>query len=388
MRKRSSLGWNTIQFISWSWNRYHSIKTRGAPVSPLKKKTCLKFEVEVLIFKANVMKAVALIAVVPHTHTATPRPRDRETHWSTYYYVAAPAVAILALPAGTALVFLLVYTTRRRRRRRQPLQTIEMPARPPPLCILATLLLPATSGSRARVDISLGWRFHLGASADGGGVSCNASNYPSSGLNNRQVFGLSNAPGATDAASCLAAACNQNAPLFQWCPGGGLACGASASCWIGAYPGTSSPGAGWVTGLANASLLGSPIQAQPAFNDTLWTVLDLPHDFEVTGTYTATANGGEGFLPYAVAYYRKRLVLPSQWNGTRVELYVDGALSASNWWLNGVPLNSGATSYSGYTALIMRLDTVPGVVWGGVNVITAFVDGTLKTGWWYEGSGL
>ena len=89
-----------------------------------------------------------------------------------------------------------------------------------------------------------------------------------------------------------------------------------------------------------------------------------------------------GYLPYNVSYYRKHFNVPASFNGTRVELYVDGALSASRWWLNGVALANGVTFTSGYTAIPLRLDTTPGFVAGGDNILVAFVDGTKKTGWW------
>ena len=112
--------------------------------------------------------------------------------------------------------------------------------------------------------------------------------------------------------------------------------------------------------------------------------MDLPHDYEVAGTYAENGNQGEGYLPYSLSFYRKHLVLPASWAGSRVELYVEGALSASTWWLNGAPLAGGVTFTSGYTALILRLDQIPGIVFGGANVLVGFIDGTRKTGWWYE----
>lgn len=198
------------------------------------------------------------------------------------------------------------------------------------------------------------------------------------------------------------------------------------------WPGSSSPQAGWISGRVNTTApVTTPPEAKPAYDDSTWTVLDLPHDYEVSGTYTQNGNQGEGayyciaaqrannrgrlectltdargnlnfaprvvyllthtttsaspltgYLPYNTSFYRKHLSLPAAFTGTRIELYVEGALSASQWWLNGVPLAGGRTFTSGYTALIMRLDDVPGVVLGGPNVLAAFVDGTRKTGWW------
>jgi beta-galactosidase len=82
---------------------------------------------------------------------------------------------------------------------------------------------------------------------------------------------------------------------------------------------------------------------------------------------------------------RKRFTVPAAWQGTHVELYVEGALSVSSWWLNGAPLLPLHTS--GYTSVVLRLDNA-GLAIGGDNTLVAFVDGTETTGWWYEGAGL
>ena len=244
--------------------------------------------------------------------------------------------------------------------------------------------LSAATAQRTTVDVSFGWRFRLGENA----APCNASSFPHD-LAGQQVMGLNAAPAATDAASCLAAACTASVSVWQWCPGGGAQCG-SASCWIGDWPGTSQSQGGWVGGYSSASS-GPPVnppEAQPSFNDGGWEVVDLPHDFQLDMGFSPNANGGEGFMPYNVSYYRKHFVLPASWASSRVELYVEGAISASTWWLNGVPLAGGKMFYSSYTAIPLRLDNVPGVVFGGPNVLTAYVNGRLRTGWWYEGSGI
>ena len=241
---------------------------------------------------------------------------------------------------------------------------------------VATSALFVAAASRVTVDVSYGWRFSLGDP----NYKCTDALYPLS-LNGQRVLGLSHAAGATDPASCLAAACASYADVWEWCTAGS-SCG-DASCWIGTYPNGSSTQAGWVGGRVNSSApVPVPPEVAPSFDDTTWSVLDIPHDYEVTGAYSQNADGGEGFLPYNVSYYRKHLTLPAAWAGTRIELYVEGALSASQWWLNGVPLGSGATFHSGYTSLILRLDDSPAIVLGGPNIIAAYVDGTRKTGWW------
>jgi hypothetical protein len=37
---------------------------------------------------------------------------------------------------------------------------------------------------------------------------------------------------------------------------------------------------------------------------------------------------------------------------------------------------------AGYTSFALRLDNVPGVQWGGENVLAVYVDATTGTGWW------
>lgn len=92
-----------------------------------------------------------------------------------------------------------------------------------------------------------------------------------------QVYGLNQVNAATDAASCLAAACAQAADVYQWCPGS-LPCGAAAECWVGAWSGTTNPQQGWISGRRNTSApLPTPPEVAPAFPDGSWTVLDLPH---------------------------------------------------------------------------------------------------------------
>lgn len=149
---------------------------------------------------------------------------------------------------------------------------------------VAAMLSLTVAQARYSVDVSFGWRFRMGMS--GGSTTpqsayCNSSSYPSSGLNNRQVFGLSQARGVSSVSDCLQAACNIGAQLYQFCPGGGAACG-TVSCWIGSYPGTSGAGSGWISGLnTNATAIqgfkATPIEAEASFADGSWNVIDLPH---------------------------------------------------------------------------------------------------------------
>ena len=239
------------------------------------------------------------------------------------------------------------------------------------------LLLTIAGADRSSVDVSFGWRFALA-----GTPACNATSFPIS-MDNIQVYDMSEISTAQSPDECRAAACTNLADVWQWCPGNGLACGAK-SCWVGPWTNSTNPQNGWVSARRNTvpTPLPTPPEAAPSFPDASWDLVDLPHDFEVTGVFDPNDNNNEGSLPWNTSFYRKHFVLPASWAGTRIELYVGGALSASQWWLNGKPLGGGQEYMSSYTAIVLRLDDSPAIVPGGANVICGYVDGTKKTGWW------
>jgi hypothetical protein len=246
--------------------------------------------------------------------------------------------------------------------------------------VASAALVGGAAAQRTRVSLDLGWRFFLGNPAG----NCTTP-YPVP-YNDIQCDGLTNSStGWASAAACAAAACDASAALWQWCPGGGQACGPQ-SCWIGAV-GTCQSQKGWVSMAVNASAPPvNPPASQPGFNDASWTVVDLPHDNTITGNYSQSANKGEAFLPYTTSFYRKHFAVPSDWQGRHVELYVEGALSVSSWWLNGVPILTN--HYCGYTPIVLRLDNVTGaplVYGGGTNVLVAYLDGHQTTGWCVRG---
>ena len=236
--------------------------------------------------------------------------------------------------------------------------------------LVLLLAAASTTASRETVSIDFGIRFSPY------GAACTAASFPNP-LNNVQCQNLGHLPAATDAPSCRAAAGSAAAEVWQY--------RASDGCWAGALS-TCIPGAGWVGAGRNSSGPGpSPPEAQVAFDDSAWEVVDSPHDATVLNNYSSSANGGEAFLPPAISWYRKKFRVPDAWRGTVVTLTVDGSLSTSSWWVNGAPL--AVARPNGYLPFVARLDAA--LLWGNAtNVVTAFVDGSETTGWWMEGSGL
>ena len=243
---------------------------------------------------------------------------------------------------------------------------------PRPRSLLLSVLAAATAAAaREEVSLDFGVRFSP--------ATCPPSYFPID-LSGIQCQNLSNAPsGGASAAACAAAACNV-AEAWQY--------SATQGCWVGPLADCAGApqAAGWVgAGLNTSAPSYAPPQAQPAFDDSAWRLVDTPHDATILNDYNQSANGGEAFLPPATTWYRKHFRIPAAWAGTVVTLVCDGALSTSSWYLNGVPLVLNRPN--GYLPFVARLDGVAGLVPGAPAVLAALVGGGGTTGWWYEGSG-
>ena len=123
--------------------------------------------------------------------------------------------------------------------------------------------------------------------------------------------------------------------------------------------------------------------ATPAFDDSAWRTVQLPHDYLIEGTFTNTANEGHGYLPQPTAWYRRTFTLPASVQGQCVWLDFDGVYHDSDMWINGHYLGNW---YSGYASF--RYDITAYMNPGGTNVLAVHVDPTIDEGWFYEGAGI
>ncbi len=98
---------------------------------------------------------------------------------------------------------------------------------------------------------------------------------------------------------------------------------------------------------------------QPGFDDTKWKSINLPHDWAIAGPFykeeNAIVGGGMGRLPVqGVAWYRKKINVPSSDKGRRFYLDIDGAMSYAMIWLNGNLVGGWPYGYNSF-----RLDLTP-----------------------------
>ncbi|HUA39323.1 MAG TPA: beta-galactosidase GalA [Candidatus Sulfopaludibacter sp.] len=133
----------------------------------------------------------------------------------------------------------------------------------------------------------------------------------------------------------------------------------------------------------NGNLIPTPELLSPAYDDSTWQKVDVPHDYIVEGAFDPKADEAHGYLPVEPGWYRKTISIPAADRGRRLWLEFDGVYRDSRMWLNGHFLGRHV---SGYTSFRYDISDVakPGVD----NLLVVRVDPTQFEGWWYEGGGI
>ena len=127
--------------------------------------------------------------------------------------------------------------------------------------------------------------------------------------------------------------------------------------------------------------------AQPAFDDSQWRPLTLPHDWSIEGEFSdknpATAGGGA--LPGGIGWYRKSFHLPAADSSKLLFIEFDGIYRNSEVWINGKYLGKRPYGYSSF-----RYELTPYLNFGDKpNVISVKVDNSQQpNSRWYSGSGI
>ncbi len=125
----------------------------------------------------------------------------------------------------------------------------------------------------------------------------------------------------------------------------------------------------------------------PAFDDSAWRPLDLPHDWSIEGPYDekAPTGGSGGYLPTGIGWYRKTFSLPEADRGRRLDVQFDGVYERSTVWVNGHEAGMRPYGYSTFS-----YDISPYLNFGAApNVIAVRVDNSQQpNSRWYSGSGI
>jgi len=122
----------------------------------------------------------------------------------------------------------------------------------------------------------------------------------------------------------------------------------------------------------------------PAFDDTTWRSVDLPHDWGIEGPFRQEYPAATGKLPWwGIGWYRKHFYIPKEDAGKLIYLEIDGAMSQALVWINGQFV--GGWPY-GYTSF--RIDLTPHIQFGTTNVIAIRLNNPPNSSRWYPGGGI
>lgn len=131
--------------------------------------------------------------------------------------------------------------------------------------------------------------------------------------------------------------------------------------------------------------------ANPAFDDSAWQDITLPHDWVVDLPFSGEASHSHGYKcigwkypENSVGWYRKEFSVPTEWKGERILIEFEGMYRASQVFCNGFYLGGRDDGY-----LHQIYDLTDYVDYGSDNnVISVRCDASLEEGWYYEGAGI
>ncbi len=128
-----------------------------------------------------------------------------------------------------------------------------------------------------------------------------------------------------------------------------------------------------------------PNAAMPAFDDSGWRRVDLPHDWSSEGPFSAEYGSGNGYAPGGVGWYRKHVAeLDARLKGKLATIEFDGVYDNAEVWVNGQYVGGRPYGYSSFECKL-----TPHLKFQGDNVIAVRVDHSrFADSRWYTGSGI
>ena len=124
----------------------------------------------------------------------------------------------------------------------------------------------------------------------------------------------------------------------------------------------------------------------PAFDDSGWRELELPHDWAVEGDFSIEnpSGTGGGALPGGIGWYRKTFNAPAADSAKVWRLEFDGVYMNSEVFVNGVSLGVRPYGYISFGYDISKY-----LHWGEENVVAVRVDNAEQpNSRWYSGCGI
>lgn len=122
----------------------------------------------------------------------------------------------------------------------------------------------------------------------------------------------------------------------------------------------------------------------PAFDDSAWQNVNLPHDWSSEGPFSAEYASGNGYAPGGIGWYRKHFKLDPADTNKLVAVEFDGIYDHSEVWLNGHWVGGRPYGYSSFECVLTPLAR-----FGTDNLLAVRVDHSrFADSRWYTGSGI
>ncbi|MDX3457020.1 glycoside hydrolase family 2 TIM barrel-domain containing protein [Streptomyces sp. ME02-8801-2C] len=127
--------------------------------------------------------------------------------------------------------------------------------------------------------------------------------------------------------------------------------------------------------------------ADPAYDDSAWRAVAVPHDWsiELTPTTDHGTTSGTGFFPGGLGWYRLAFTLPPAPAGRRISVEFDGVYMDSYVYCNGTEVGRHPYGYTGFALDLTGLLHTDGTT---ENVLAVKVQNRLPSSRWYSGSGI
>ncbi|WP_405534260.1 DUF4982 domain-containing protein [Streptomyces sp. NBC_00075] len=149
---------------------------------------------------------------------------------------------------------------------------------------------------------------------------------------------------------------------------------------------------GWRFALVDPGGITDPTGAyenapDPAYDDSAWRTVAVPHDWsiELTPTTDHGTTSGTGFFPGGLAWYRLTFTLPPALAGRRISVEFDGVYMDSYVYCNGTEVGRHPYGYTGFAFDLTDLLHTDGTT---QNVLAVKVRNRLPSSRWYSGSGI
>jgi beta-galactosidase len=128
-----------------------------------------------------------------------------------------------------------------------------------------------------------------------------------------------------------------------------------------------------------------PTAIMPAFDDSGWRKVNLPHDWSIEGPLSPEYSSGTGFVPGSIGWYRKHFKIDPADKGKIITIEFDGVYNNSSVWINGIFVGQRPYGYSSF-----QYDLTPYLKFSAdENVIAVRVDHSkFADSRWYTGSGI